>query len=69
MAGLSISRQEILIFESNKEIFSAQITETEILPKALKLSTAEFYTYDNGESFIILTQGKYKTKAKIELAQ
>ena len=69
LAGLSISRQEILIFESNKEIFSAQITETEILPKALKLSTAEFYTYDNGESFIILTQGKYKTKAKIELAQ
>ena len=69
LTGLSISRQEILIFEANKEIFSAQITQTEILERPLKINTAEFFTYDNAESFIILTQGKYRAKAKVELAK
>ncbi len=69
LAGISISRQEILIFEADKEIFSIEITETKILEQALKINTAEFHTYNNGESFIIVTEGKYKVKGKINLAR
>ena len=67
LVDFSISRQELLIFEGEKEIFALKISQTEILPKALKIPTAKFFTYDNGESFVIFTKGKYRVKARVFL--
>jgi len=67
LAGLSVGRGEILVFDGRKEILSAPISETMILEKELKKSTAEFYSSDNSESMIVLTQGKYRVKAKVQL--
>ena len=67
LAAFSISHREILIFEGEKEIYTLKIDSEEILPKTLKLPTATFYTYNNGESFIIITIGKFRAKAKVLL--
>ena len=67
LATFSISHREILIFEGEKEIYTLKINSEEILEKSRKLPEAKFYTLDNGESFIILTVGKYRANAKVYL--
>ena len=67
LAGLSISKNEILIFEGNKQIFSINVTSSELKEKEPKFSTAKFYTSDTKESFISLRQGKYKVYGIVEL--
>lgn len=68
LAALSISQNEILIFEGTREIFALPITSSVVLEKELKLSTAEFLVDNNGESYISLVKGKYKVFAKVSLA-
>ena len=67
LVAFSISHREMLIFEGEKEIYTLKISEETILPKSLKIPTANFHTYDNGESFVILTIGKYRAKAQVFL--
>ena len=67
LAALSVSKNEILVFEGRTELFTLPINNTEILEKSRKISTAEFYTDDNAENFIILTQGKLRVMGKVKL--
>lgn len=67
LAGLSVSKNEILVFEGRKELFTLSIDQTEVLEKPRKISTAEFYTDNNSESFIVLTQGKLRVMGKVLL--
>ena len=67
LAALSVSKNEILIFEGRKELFTLPVEHTELLEKVRKLSTAEFYTDDNSESFIILTEGRLRVLSKVKL--
>ena len=56
-----------MFFEGRKEIFSIQIDYTEVLEKTRKISTAEFYTDNNSESFIVLTEGRLRVLGKVLL--
>ena len=67
LVGLSVSKNSILVFDGRKELFTLAIENTEILDRARKISTAEFYTDDNSESFIILTEGKLRVLGKVKL--
>ena len=67
LAALSVSKNEILVFEGRTELFTLSIDGTEILEKPRKISTATFYTDDNSESFIILTEGKLRVVGKVNL--
>ena len=67
LAALSVSKNCILVFEGRKELFTLSIDKTEILEKPRRFSTAEFYTDDNSESFIILTEGKLRVMGKVNL--
>ena len=67
LATFAISRREILIFDGENEIYTLNVCEEKILPRKMKLPEARFYTYNNGEAFIILTIGKYRAKAKVNL--
>lgn len=67
LAALSVSQNQILVFDGNKEIYTLNIDSTEILAKPRKISTAQFYTDDSSESFIILTQGKLRILGKVTL--
>ena len=67
LAALSVSKNQILVFDGREEIFTLDIISAEVLEKERKISTAEFYTDDNSESFIILTQGKLRVLGKVYL--
>ena len=67
LAALSVSKNEILVFEGRKELFTLSIDDMEILYKPRKISTAQFYTDNNSESFIILTEGKLRVFGKVQL--
>lgn len=67
LAALSVSKNEILVFEGRKELFTLSIDKTEVLEKTRKISTAEFYTDDNSESFIVLTEGRLRVMGKVLL--
>ena len=67
LAGLSVSKNAILVFDGRKELFTLDIDTSEILEKPHRISTAQFYTDDNSESFIILTEGKLKVMGKVKL--
>ena len=67
LAGLSVSENAILVVEGRKAIYTLDIERTDILEKPRRFSTAEFYTDDNSESFIILTEGKLRVMGKVQL--
>ncbi len=67
LAALSVSKNEILVFEGRTELFTLPIDAAEILDKPRKISTAEFYTDNNSESFIVLTEGRLRVLGKVLL--
>ena len=67
LLGLSVSQNAILVFDGRKELFTLDIDDYEVLDRARKISTAEFYTDDNSESLIILTEGKLRIISKVKL--
>jgi len=67
LISLSISRQEVLLFEGHTLLYTLNVSQIETLEKNLKISTAEFHSSDNKEDYIILKQGKYVVKVDVEL--
>ena len=69
LVSLSISRQELLLFEGKKTVYTLKVDELRIKEKPLKLATAKFYTNNNGECFIIVDDKKYQAVVRAELSQ
>ena len=67
LAGLSVSGAELLVFEGRNELYTLNVIASDVLDKSRKISTARFYTDDNGESFITLTYGRLQVFSKVKL--
>ena len=67
LVSLSVSKNEILIFEGTKNLYTLKITELKTRDKVLKLSTAQFFTDNNGVSFIIIDDKQYHAIVMVEL--
>lgn len=67
LASLSISKQTILIFDGEREIFELNIDKSEIMDKKMKISTAKFYQDDNSLAYIILIQGALKIFSNVSI--
>ena len=66
LTGLSISKQQLLIFDGEKNIYEIDISKSEILKKKIKIATAKLYTSNNNESYIVLKDGLLKITAKVK---
>lgn len=69
LVGLSVSKNELLLFEGHKEIFAIEVEHIEILDRTRKIATAEFYTDNNSESFLVLIEGKLRVVCKVKLCR
>jgi len=67
LVSLSVSRNEILLFEGQKALYAINVSSIETMDKPYKFAEATFVSSDNSECFIILKQGKYLVTAKVDL--